>query len=260
MDNNSGIKTFFEYLPESVKFYKLKKEGLAKLIFVLVLFCQLAGNYIQYTTLNLISSEDIDRIYSVVLAGMVPYEGDINLPSEKTVNLVLIIFGTALLVKLLSNLFLSVYMYSYLSGRKGKDAGFKASFKGTFKHLGRLIFYNIIFGIMFFIGCMFFVIPGILVYVIFVFGYCYILDLKLRVSEAMTASSEITKGRKAQIASALIGFFILFEMPIFLLFSGSSLQIACLASFFSTISSMILQRLIVQLYMDLEYKKGVDTK
>lgn len=257
---NNGIRTFFEYLPESIKFYKLKKEGLAKFIFVLVLFCQLVGNYVQYNAINLISSEDIDNIFSVFFSGMMPYDGDINLPSEHSVNLIIIVFATALLVKLVSNLFLSVYMYSYLSGLKEKDGGFKASFKGAFKHVGRLIFYNIIFGIMFFIGSMFFVIPGIIVYVVFIFGYCYILDLKLNVSEAMTASSEITKGKKAQIASVLVGYFILFELPIILLFSGSSLQTACLASFFNTISSMILQRLIIQLYMDMEYKKEIRTK
>jgi hypothetical protein len=257
---NSGIKTFFEYLPESVKFYKLQKEGLAKIIFAIVLFCQLAGNYIQYTALNLISSEDIDRVYSVFLAGVAPYDGDINLPSEKTVNVLIVVLITALLVKLLSNLFLSVYMYSYLAEKRGKESGIKASFKGMFRHMWRLIFYNIIFGIMFFIGSMFFVIPGIIAYVVFVFGYCYILDLKLNVSEAMTASSEITKGKKAQITNVLVGFFILFELPIILLFSGSSLQASCLASFFNTISAMILQRQIVQLYLDLEYKKELGTK
>jgi len=260
MNNTSGIRNFLEYLPQSIKFYKLKNEGLAKIIFTLVLFCQIIGDYIQYKVLHLISSEDIDKIYSSMMLGTMPSGTETALSSEHIIYLMLIVLGTALLVKLVSNLFISVYMYSYISELRGKDTGIIASFKGTFKHMGRLIFYNIIFGLMILIGSMFFIVPGIIAYIIFVFGFCYILDLKLSIPDAMTASTEITKGNKTQIASVFIGFFLLFELPIFLLISGSSLGTAYMASFFSTIASLILQRLITQVYMDLEYKKEIKTK
>jgi len=256
MNNTSGIKSFFEYLPESIKFHKLKNQGLAKIIFMLVLLCQLIGNYIQYRVLHLISSEDIDKIYSTI---MMPSE-ETTLPSEHIIYLLLTVLGTALLVKLVSNLFYSIYMYTYISELRGKDIGLIASFKGTFKHIGRLIFYNIIFGLMVLIGSMFFIIPGIIAYIIFVFGFCYILDLKLKLSDAMTASTELTKGKKTLIGSLFIGFYLLFKLPILLLLSGSSLGAACLASFFGTIASLILQRLITQVYMDLEYRKEIKTK
>jgi len=260
MNNTSEIKNFFEYLPESIKFHKLKNERLAKVIFALVLFCQLTGNFIQYRILNLLSSEDIAKLYSTLIMGMMPSETETEIPSEHSIYLLLIVLGTALLVKLVSNIFFSVYMFSYISELRGKDTGFIASFKGTFKHIGRLIFYNIIFGLLVLIGSMFFIVPGIIAYIIFVFGFCYILDLKLNISDAMTASAEITKGKKTQIVSVFIGFFVLFELPLFILRSESSLGTACVASFFGTIASMILQRLITQLYMDLEYKKGIKTK
>lgn len=260
MNNTSGIKNFFEYLPESIKFHKLKNEGLAKIIFTLVLFCQLIGNYIQYKVLNLISSEDFDKIYSTLTMGMKSSATETVSPSEHSIYLVLIVLGTALLVKLVSNLFFSVYMYSYISELRGKDTGSIASFKGTFKHIWRLICFNIIFGLMVAIGMMFFIIPAIIVYIVFVFGFCYILDLKLTIADAMTASSEITKGKKTQVVSVFIGFFLLLKLPIFLLLSGSSLGTACMASFFSTIASLILQRLITQVYIDLEYNKGIKTK
>jgi len=77
-------------------------------------------------------------------------------------------------------------MYSYISERRGKDTGYLASFKGSFKHIGRLIIYNFIFGLLVLIGSMFFIVPGVIAYIIFVFGYCYILDLKLNLSDAIT--------------------------------------------------------------------------
>ncbi len=253
MNNTSGVKSFFEYLPSCIKFHKLKNEGLAKTIFLIVLLCQLIANYFQYKILNSIPSNDIENLLSML--STVPSETEIATPSADTIYLLLILLGLALLVKLVSNLLYSVYMYSYLSELKGKDSGFVTSFKGTFKHMGRLVFYNIIFGIMFSIGLMFFIIPGIIVYAIFVFGFCYILDLKLTVADAMTACSEITKGKKTQIISVFIGFVLLFELPMFLLFSGGSLGTVFMASFFGTITSLILQRLITKVYLDLEYKK-----
>jgi len=260
MDNASGVKNFFEYLPESIKFHKLKNEGLARIIFVLVLFCQLIGSYVQYKVLKLISTDDISILYSNLTMGATPSSTETSQPTEHILYLLLIVLGTTLLVKLISNLFFAVYMNSYISEIRGKDTGNVASFKGTFKHLFRLICYNIIFGLLVLIGLMFFIVPGIIAYVIFVFGFCYLLDLKLKISDAMTASSEITKGKKTQIVSVFAGFFLLFKSPILILLSGSSLGVAYAASFFSTIASLILIRLIVKVYMDLEYKKGITTK
>lgn len=258
MNSTSGVKRFFEYLPASIKFHKLKNEGLARLIFVLVLFCQMAGSYIQYKILNQISSQDMDLIYSALTLTQPASQNGGN--AEHLLYPLLLVLGLVILVKLLSNLFLSVYMFSYISELRGKETGFKASFKGAFKHLGRLICYNILFGLLVVIGLMFFVIPGVIAYVIFVFGYCYILDLKLNVSDAFTASNEVTRGKKMQIISVLAGFYLMFELPIILLISGSSLGTAYLSSFFSTISSLILQRLITQIYMDIEYSNERSAK
>ncbi len=253
MNNTPVIKRFFEYLPSIIKFHKLKSEGLARFIFLAVLISQLVGNFIQYTLLNKVSSEDIELIISaIVMPTSVPEGTSITGAMLQPLFLVL---GTTLIVKLVVNLLLSVYMYSYIAELKGKAAGFAASFKGAFRHLGRLIVYNILFGLLVLLGLMFFVVPGILAYIIFIFGFCYILDLKLTLADAFTASSDITRGRKALIFNVLAGFYIMFELPIILLISGSSLGSAYLASFFSTISSMILQRLITQIYMDLEYRK-----
>ncbi len=252
MNNTSGVKRFFEYLPVSIKFHKLKNEGLARLIFVLVLLCQIIGNYVQYKILNRVSLEDFDLMSALTLSATGSQTSNL---AEKMFYPVLYVIGITLVIKLVTNLFLSVYMYSYIAELRGKDSGFKASFKGAFKHMGRLIIYNILFGLLVLMGLMFFVVPGIIAYIIFIFGFCYVLDLKLNVADAFTASSDITRGQKPQIISVFVGFYLMFQLPIILLISGSSLGSAYLASFFSTITSLILQRLITQIYMDLEYKK-----
>ncbi len=251
-DNTSAVKRFFEYLPAIIKFHKLKNEGLARLIFVLVLLCQMAGSYIQYRILNQVSSEDLSLLLSALTISVTPEEANV---AEKLIYPMLLVLAVTLAVKLVTSLFLSVYMYSYITELKGKVSGIAASFKGAFKHLGRLIAYNILFGLLVAMGLIFFIIPGIIAYIIFIFGYCYILDLKLNVADAFTASSDITRKHKVQIASVFIGFYLMFELPIALLISGSSLGSAYLAAFFSTFASLVLQRLITQLYMDLEYRK-----
>lgn len=255
MNDTSKIKSFFEYLPECIKFHKLKNENLAKIIFLLVLVFQIAGNFIQYGLLDLISLDDVELISSYLMTGGVSVNTNITLPSNQTIYILLAILGTIILVKLVSNLFLSVYMYSYICEIRGRNLKSADTFKGAYKHIGRLIGYNIIFALIVSIGTMFFVIPGIIAYIIFVFGYCYILDIKLTIGDALTACSEMTKGKKTQIVSVFIGFFLMFELPITLLFSGSSFGTACLYSFFSTIVSIILQRLIVLIYMDIENRK-----
>ena len=258
MNNTPVVKRFFEYLPTIIRFHKLKSEGLARFIFLAVLVSQLIGNFIQYNLLTKVSSENLDLIISAIAMPTSVPEGT-RITGEMLQPLFLVI-ATTLLVKLVVNLFLSVYMYSYIAELKGKAAGFAASFKGTFRFFGRLIVYNILFGLLILLGLMFFIVPGILAYIVFVFGFCYILDLKLTLADAFTASSDITRGRKAVIFNVLVGFYIMFELPIVLLISGSSLGSAYLASFFSTISSIILQRLITQIYMDLEYRKEVSNK
>lgn len=252
MSNSSEVKKLFQYLPEIIKFYKLKNEGLARLIFVLVLFCQLLGDYIQYRIINLL--DNLDTLYKFLMTGQVP-QGAAN-TSEHNLYLLLAVLGVTLVIKMVTNLFYSVYMYSYILELRKKESGYKASFAGVFRHLGRLISYNIVFGLLVMLGLMFFIIPGIIAYVLFVFGYCYVMDLRLTVPDAMTASSEVTKGKKNQIMNVLVGFFLMFKLPIYFLLSGVSLGAEFVASFFITISGLILQRLICQIYMDLEYRRN----
>ncbi|OPX44292.1 hypothetical protein CLHUN_18460 [Ruminiclostridium hungatei] len=253
MNDTSGVKRFFEYLPACIRFHKLKSEGLARLIFLLVLLFQMAGSYIQYKILNQISSEDLDFLQSAIAMPSATVQNANS--AEKILFTLLMVIVANLVIRLITNLFLSVYMYSYISELKGKTSGIAASFKGAFRNFGRLVVYNILFGLLVLMGLIFFVIPGIIAYIIFIFGFCYILDLKLNVADAFTASSELTKRRKMQIVSVFMGFYLMFELPIVLLISGSTLGSAYLASFFSTIAGIILQRLITQLYMDMEYKK-----
>lgn len=256
MNDSSEVKRFFEYLPEIVKFHKLKNEGLARLIFVLVLFCQFIGSYVQYKFVMFTSYQsDLSSLYATLIAGKA-LSSEAAQSAQKMLLFMLGILGVSLLVKLVSNLFCSVYMYSYISELRQRDSGVKASFAGAFKHMGRLIGYNLVFGLLVMIGSMFFLIPGILAYIVFVFGYCYVIDLKLTVPEAMTASNDISRGKKLQLIYLFAGYYLLFKLPILLLLSGSTLGSAFVVSFFTTISSLILQRFITQLYMDLEYKKS----
>lgn len=256
MSNSSEVKKFFQYLPEIIKFHKLKNEGLARLIFVLVLFCQLIGDYVQHNVMNLL--ENIDVLYSALMTGRIPAEFEQS--SEYNLHLLLIVLGITILVKLISNLLYSVYLYCYILELRGKNSGFKASFAGAYKHIGRLIIYNIVFGLLVLIGSMFFIIPGIIAYTLFVFGYCYIMDLKLTVPDAMTASSEVTKGKKGPILNIFIGYFLMFKLPVYLLVPTSSLGAKYLSSFFSVLTGLVLQRLICQIYMDLEYRSQLKTK
>lgn len=276
MDNTSGVKRFFEYLPACVKFHKLRNERLPRLIFAIILIFQMAGDFIQYNILKQIPSEQLELLRSAIFRNpnSMVISGDeisfINSPqvNQEYIFKLFIMIGVVLAVKLIVNLFLSVYMYAYISELKGKNLSISQCFKGAFKHFGRLVAYNVLFGLVVFLGLTLLVLPGIAAYAMFVFGYCYVLDLKLRASDAFSASIEITKGQKIKVARVLVGFYLLFDIPISIFFSGqtflninllivsgASFGQSIIASFFGTIVSMILQRLIVQMYFDLEYKR-----
>jgi hypothetical protein len=250
MNNTKGIRTFFEYLPESIKFHKLKNEGLAKLIFLITLVFQLAGDLINYNLVKGISIDDFDSLYNSLLFGSNEVSVD---TAENFIITMLISVAISVLTILVCNIFYSVYTYSYIAELKGRDSGFKASFKGTFKNFGRILIYYIFFGIAIFTGMMFFIIPAIVLYIMFAFGICYILDLNFRSLDAMAASATITAGKKVQIFGVFIGFFLLIVLPQFLIISGNALASAFIASFIGTIGSLVFQRLIVLMYRDLEY-------
>ena len=250
MNNTKGIRTFFEYLPESIKFYKLKNEGLVKLIFLITLLFQLAADLINYNLAKGISLESIDSIYSSLLYGSNEVSVEV---AENFIVTMLILAAISILTTLFCNIFYSVYTCSYIAELKGRDSGIKASFKGTFKNFGRILVYYILFGITIFTGMMFFVIPAILFYIMFAFGICYILDLNFRSLDAMAASASITAGKRVHILGVFAMFYLIIQLPKLFIISNNSLATAFIASFIGTIGSLIFQRLIVLMYRDLEY-------
>ncbi len=250
IENKNKIRNFLEYLSEGIKFHKLKSDGLVKFIFLVVLIIQVAANFIQYKVLDVVSNQDIYSAFtSLVSSG-----SDINVQSvERALYILLSTTGISLIVKLVSNIFYSVYMYSFIAEKTGRDSSFKASFKRVFKYLFRLILLNICFGVTVGVGLSFFILPGIFLYIMFVFSFCYVLDLRSLVFDSMNNSYELTVGRKKSIFTVLFGYFVLIKLPQVIFLAGGSFGSACIASFFSIIGSLILQRFIVLIYLDLEY-------
>ena len=250
IENKNKVRNFLEYLPEGIKFHKLKSDGLAKFIFLVVLIIQIAANFLQYKVLDVASSQDIYSAFSSLVSS-----GEaINVQSvENALYTLLSTAGVSLIILLVSNFFYSVYMFSFIAEKTGRDCSFKASFKRVFKYLFRLILLNICFGITVGVGLSFFIVPGILLYIMFIFSFCYVVDLRSLVFDSMNNSYELTAGKKKSIFSVLVGYFALIKLPQILFLGGGSFGAACIASFFSIIGSLILQRFIVLIYLDIEY-------
>jgi hypothetical protein len=104
-------------------------------------------------------------------------------------------------------------------------------------------------------GSLLLIIPGFIIFTMFVFYICYIIDKRCRVFEAFSMSKGLTDGRKIQIFTVILGFNLIMMLPfsVAIMSGATGLVINFIISFFATIIGIMQQRLTAVMYMDLEY-------
>ncbi|NLZ53253.1 MAG: hypothetical protein GX892_08915, partial [Thermoanaerobacteraceae bacterium] len=101
-------------------------------------------------------------------------------------------------------------------------------------------------------------IPLLIVYLMFIFNVCYVVDMGKGVAESYRASRKTTYGYKRMIFLIILIFNFVLAIPLsFLMIIGiitnNDLVFVFVFSFAATVVSIMQNRLTALLYIDLEY-------
>lgn len=237
---NSNINRripFLRYFPKSVKFYELRNEKISAFIFVILLL-------INFCTSLLLSRLSVG----------VSIDSSQVLPDDITAMFAMLvkIGSLSVLSTLLMTIFSSFYVYAFIRDLRGIPYTLKDCLSYTGARLFPIIVLSVIISLAVSIGSMLLVIPGIILYIMFIFSVQFMLDQNKGIFSALKASVNLTKGFKMGIFNAvlLINLLIL----IFPTFAESGkLVVPFVSAFISTIFNIVFQRFVTLIYYDLEY-------
>lgn len=236
--NKSGkLRNTGTYFKKGLKFYELKNEALARYIFLVIL-----------------------------LTGLVEFIIPENVYMQS-------VFGVIRLT--IVHIASTIYLSAYLKELKGEDemGNTKACIKQVLGNIIRVMFSSVsyILSVVMLLGMFLaplaagyvvtvLTIPVFLLYLIYFFNVCYIVDKKMGIAESYKASRKITKGIKGRIFMVVFTIYFVLSIPLsFILlpmyFSNSSIANAFVILFVSSIINIIQQRITALMYVDLEYGK-----
>jgi len=236
MENGGGtrkLRGLSAYLLKALKFYELKSESLTRLIFVFILFTSFVAFFV---------------------------------PDDKY-----LILAANLLVITVTYLASAVYLTAYVKDLKGENYSpgdcFKLVVGNLFKIIASSMTYLVtmavtlgfimipeIVGILLFI----LIVPLVIIYIMYIFNTCYIVDKGNGIIDAFKSSRKATSGHKGPIFLTILLFNFLVAIPTtFIWFAAAAsnniLVINFLVSFLGAVLNLMQQRLTVLMYMDLEY-------
>jgi len=223
----SNLRVAKYYIINALKFYELKNEKVTPIIFVTILFTSLVGGFF-------------------IEAAM------------KVGNTYLYTFINLIVVFIL-NIASTVYLHSFIVELKGGIASLKESIRLILRNLIKIILAYLTFIVILMTGVFLLVLPAFIFYHMFMFYLCYLVDKDLRIKDAFNASRNVTAGKKLEIFAIFVVFTLMIFFPLFMIIlitsiSGSSLILSFVLTFFSSILTLMQQRLISMLYFDLEYE------
>jgi len=218
------IKNSSYYIIKALKFYEMKNDKLAKVVFLAILGGSLISMFIPGT-------QDTINIWYIAL------------------NSVLALFV---------NLASFLYLMAYLRDIKGESYTGKELVSKLLAKAIPLVIGSILYLAGSVIGAILFVVPGLVFNTMFILYPCYVIDKNKPVISSFSASSRATYGYKWRIFSIIVSFALILFLPTLIIFSfasstGNDLVFYFVFYFISTITSLMQQRLVALLYMSLEY-------
>jgi len=229
------LRSFGTYLGKGLKFYELKDESLGRIIFLVILLTGLS---------------------------------DFFVPESNVLQLVLGCVRVAVI-----HVASSVYLAAYIMDLKGVTYKSGDCVKHVFKNIAGVLLASVSFlvslamliGIMLAPEAFLYVfsllsIPLIIIYFMFMFNVCYIVDKGIGILESFKLSMRLTKGVKGRVFLILFALYFLLSIPLGfisfpLLFLENNLVNSFVLIFVSAIISLVQQRVTALLYIDLEYDK-----
>lgn len=241
MVSNHGtgkLRGFRAYFPKALKFFDLKDDRLAPIVFSIVLFANLLGIFLQGPTDG---SDIADKI------------------APSTIPLYI-------LMNIITKLALSVYLAACIKEMKGEVYSLKSCVDLVLKRSLRILaasvvytlFTTVLIVILTLSGLFYLAIPILVIYIMYQFNTCYIVDRNYGIIASFKASRKVTSGYKWRIFVLTLIFtvvLIFISMMILGVFvtSGSALIYSFVIYFMLSLFNMMNEKLIALLYYDLEY-------
>ena len=232
------LKRLGSYLGKAARFYDLKNEQLARIIFIIILFISFGS-------------------------ALIPEAGALSIVGN---------LAGVTLIFLVS----TVYLAAYIKDIRDEEYTIEACFRIVARNAGRIVASSVAYmtaiavfagiltspEIMGFIGIFVFV-PVIIIYVMFLFTTCFVVDKDKGIAEAYMASRNITSGYKGGVFLKLLGFNLVVGFPSFFVWtaaaaSGKVLAANFIIAFTGAIINLMQQRLIALMYIDLTEEVKVE--
>jgi hypothetical protein len=229
------LRHFGAYFGKGLRFYELKDESLGRIIFLIILLTGLLDFLVP------------ESIYLQIILGCIRIA-------------VMHIAST-------------VYLTAYIMDLKGVAYKSGDCVKHVFKNIVGILFASVSFlvSVAMLIGILvapvvalyvfsLLSIPLIILYFIFLFNVCYIVDKGKDILQSFKLSMRLTKGVKGRVFIILFTLYFLLSIPLGLitlplLFLENSLVNSFVFIFVSSIISLVQQRVTALIYVDLEYGK-----
>ncbi len=218
------LKDFNIYILNSIKFYSLKNEGFTQVIFTIMLVVSFVSAFIPLPA----SKSDMRYVF-LNLAGLFA----IHLAS-------------------------TIYLAAYIRDLRGKEYSLRSCTESILRRIFPVIGVFIAYFGIIIVGFILFLVPGIIFAVMFLFGICYVIDLGESVTGSMSASRKLTQGLKRRIFGIMFIFNVILFLPVLLIImsvdtSRNILVQGFVMAFVKCIITLMQQRLVAQMYVDLEY-------
>ncbi|MDO8685554.1 MAG: hypothetical protein Q7J78_02670 [Clostridiales bacterium] len=213
-----------EYIKKALKFYDIRFENITPVIFSAILFVSFTGVFYPEW-------------------------------SPETAFLIIVLNILSVFV---INIVSAVYLYAAIQDLKGTPTSLSNAFKIVISKIHVILTASIVLLIMTAAGFLLLLIPGIIIYITYIFNLCYITDKNSGFLTAFRKSSKLTKGRKMELFAIVFVLNIVLGIPsaFIMLMAGSSpnpLIFNFVIAFVAAITSLMLHKLTALMYFDLEY-------
>ena len=221
------LRDIFFYLKKSVTFFDLQVKSIAPVIFIVTL--------------------GINLIYALSDNGA-------------KMDISGLIIGLA--VSLFINMISLIYLYAAIKEAKNEPYTAWDCLRETGRNFFKLLVMSVLKVVLVSVGILLYVVPGIIVAIMFLFSECIVLDSGKPVNESMKQSKAMTSGKKLTLfriilfCDAVIFFFIVLLLSMFASNNDAIFAYACM--FLVAIYSLMQNKRLAYLYVDVEYGKEED--
>lgn len=222
--NTGRLRDINTYFRKAFRFFDLKNERLTPVVFIVMLFAGFSSAFLPDSSTG----------------------PGLELWLYNIISLLMMYLASA------------VYLSAYIRELKGEEYSLGACSRLVLRYVLKVVLASAAYIAAIFSGFVLLFIPGLIIYIMFIFHLCFIIDRKKRVMEAFGASKKLTDGKKMGIFVTVLVFNLVLVLPFSIIMMladsyNNDLIFVFVISFVGVIINLMQQRLIALMYVDLEY-------